>query len=239
MSQVSWKNGLKVLFLPSMRRIANGNSSEFGYYFIPMDIIKTIDQFDLQSELVALIIIGLAILLIVYVNRMRLLLRFREWRIQRCLNRIGAEQIRDFSCPDGLDGHYRIDRLALTRDAILVIAYKPYIGNIYCAERIAEWTQVIGQKSFKFENPMFELENQITALKLLIGAVPLRGYLMFDQSAEFPKGQLESILQPENIPAQLLRSNNQQIDPEKSAAWEQLKWQHANANGAGEIGVKT
>lgn len=204
-----------------------------------MDIKKTISQLDLQSELIALIIIGLAIVVILYLNRVRLQLQLREWRLQRCLNRIGAEQIRDFSCPDGLDGHYNIDRLALTCDAILVVAYKPYLGNIYCAERIAEWTQVIGQKSFKFANPMFELENQITALKLSIGKVPLKGYLMFSQSAEFPKGQPDSVLQPESIPPQLLRESNQQINPETKAAWEHLKWQHANAHGAGEIGVKT
>ena len=204
-----------------------------------MDIKKTMSQLDLQSELVAVVIIGLAILLILYINRARLQLRLREWRIQRCLNRIGAEQIRNFICPDGLDGHYCIDRLALTRDAILVIAYKPYLGNIYCAERIAEWTQVVGQKSFKFENPLFELENQITALKLSIGSVPLEGYLMFSQLVEFPKGHPDSVLQPDSVPVRFSIEQNQQINPDVAAAWEHLKWQHANASSAGEIGVKT
>ena len=124
-----------------------------------MDVNQIMNRLDLQSEIVAYAIILIAILLILYLNRKRLIVRFHEWRIQHCLNKIGTEQIRDLVCPDGLEGHYNIDRLALTRDAILVISYKPYIGNIYCAERISEWTQVIGQKSFKFENPLFELEN--------------------------------------------------------------------------------
>jgi hypothetical protein len=210
-----------------------------GISFAHMDIKKTMSQFDLHSEMVALLIIGLAILLILYINRARLQLRLREWRVQRCLNQIGTEQIRNFSCPDGLEGHYNIDRLALTRNAILLVAYKPYVGNIYCAEKIAEWTQVVEQKSFKFENPLFELENQITALRLAIGSVPLKPYLMFSQGAEFPKGHPDSVVQPDTIPAELLREHNQQVIPEVAEAWEQIKWQHANASNASEIGVKT
>jgi hypothetical protein len=46
-------------------------------------------------------------------------------------------------------------------------------------------------------------------------------------------------LQPETIPSLLLRENNQQINPETDAAWEHIKWQHANASDASRIGVKT
>jgi len=33
MSRVSSGYGVKVVFLPSLRRIANGNLGNFGYYF--------------------------------------------------------------------------------------------------------------------------------------------------------------------------------------------------------------
>ena len=204
-----------------------------------MDVNQTMNRLNLQSEFVALVIIAIAFLLILHLNRSRLQLRYREWRIQHCLNQIGTEQIRDLICPDGLEGHYIIDRLALTRDAILVIAYKPYVGNIYCAERIAEWTQVIGQKSFKFENPLFELENQITALTLAFGGTPLKGYLFFSHSAIFPKGHPESVLQPENIPPHFMRDHNQAVKEDVRAAWDLLKWQQANLKSSSEIRVKT
>ena len=134
-----------------------------------MDVRQSFDRLDFQSGMVALLIIAIALLLILHLNRAGLQLRFRDWRLQRSLNRIGSEQIRDLVCDDGLDGYYKIDRLALTSDSILLISYKPYVGKIYCAEHISEWTQVIGQKSFKFENPLFELENQLTALKTITG----------------------------------------------------------------------
>jgi hypothetical protein len=204
-----------------------------------MEVSESLPQLNLQSEMVAVAIVIVAAALILHLNRRKLQLRFREWRIQRRLNQIGVEQIRDLVCPDGLDGHYCIERLALTPDAILLITYKPYIGNIYCAERISEWTQVIGQKSFKFANPLFELENQITALTLTIGSVPLRGYLFFSHSAMFPKGHPESVLQPDTIPPQYLGDRDRPVKEEVRAAWEHLKWQQANGASPEELRVKT
>ena len=196
-------------------------------------------QLDLRSDIVALGIILLACAIILYVNRARIQLRFREWRIERSLNRIGIEQIRNFVCPDGLDGHYSFDRLALTPDAIVMVVYKPYVGNIYCAERISEWTQVIGQKSFKFENPLFELENQLTALALVVGKVPMQGYLMFSESAAFPKGQPASVIQSATVPASLQRDQSRAIKPDVQAAWRQLLELHANHRQERAEGLKT
>lgn len=78
----------------------------------PDEIIK---QLQLESDLVAIAIVGLAIVLVLLVNRKRLLARIREWRIQRSLKQIGGDQIRNLFCSDGLDGYFKLDRLALTR----------------------------------------------------------------------------------------------------------------------------
>jgi hypothetical protein len=194
-----------------------------------MEVKQTMNQLNLQSELVAVAIVIIALLIILHLNRRKFQLRFREWQIQRCLNQIGVEQIHDLVCPDGLDGYYNVERLALTPDAILLITYKPYVGNIYCAERIAEWTQVVGRKSFKFSNPLFELENQVTALTLAIGSVQLKGMLFFSHSAVFPKGHPDAVLQPETIPQEYLRDQSKPIKEEVQAAWEHLKWQRSNS----------
>lgn len=206
---------------------------------LTMEIDSLLRQINLESEVAAIAIVALAVALILLINRDRIKLRFREWRIQRCLNRIGSAQIRDLVCADGLDGYYRIDRLALAQDAVLLISYKPYGGNIYCAERISEWTQVIGQKSFKFANPLFELENQLTALRLLIGNVPLRGYLFFGSDALFPKGHPESVLNPETIPVEYLARNCKAPKPEIQAAWDLLQAHQQGVPNASQVSVKT
>lgn len=201
-----------------------------------MEVSAAMQRINLQSELIAVAIVVVALLLILHLNRHKLQVRFREWRTRRCLNRIGIEQIHDFVCPDGLDGHYNIERLALTPNAILLINYKPFVGNIYCAERISEWTQVVGQKSFKFANPLFELENQMTALKLAVGGVPLTGYLLFSHSAVFPKGHPAAVLQPHSVPEQLIHHHGQPVKDDVQAAWDHLKW--AQANGIEHTGMR-
>lgn len=204
-----------------------------------MNSSEIINPNTLQSDSVAYAIVALAVLLILFINRRQLSVRFREWNLQRCLNRIGREQIRDLVCPDGLDGHYTIDRLALTRDAILLISYKPYVGNIYCAERISEWTQVIEQKSFKFENPLFEMENQLTALKLVAGSVRLQGFLFFNHSAFFPKGHPDSVLQPDTVPEGFLGNPGATVNADVRQAWERLKMLRAEIPAGNRVGVKT
>ena len=204
-----------------------------------MNLEQLPGRLNLESGVIVIIILLMAITLILYINRKQLKLRLREWRVQRCLNEIGHEQIRRLSCPDGLDGDFEIDRLALTRDSIILINYKRYAGRIYCAERIAEWTQVVGQKSFKFENPLFELENQMTSLRLLCGNVPITGFLFFNHSATFPKGHPHTILHPDNIPESLLSINCSPVKPDILAAWEKLKALNNERSANNRISVKT
>ena len=197
------------------------------------------DRLDLQSSAVAIAIIVVALALILFLNRRALSLRWREWRNQRSLDRIGSEQLRNLVCPDGLDGYFVIDRIALLQDAIVVIAYRPYGGHIFCAERISEWTQVLGQKSFKFENPLFDLANQLASLRLQIGNLPIFAYLFFDSSAEFPKGRPENVLRAGEIPAAMLGDNLATASPDIQAAWEQLKRLHQENSHERSIGLKT
>ena len=196
--------------------------------------------FNFESGFVAIAITVLALALIAWINRRPLAVWVRDWRIQRYLNSIGSEQIRNLICPDGLDGHYVIDRLALTDDAVVLIIYKAFGGNIFCAEKISEWTQVVGQKSFKFNNPLFELENQLTALRLLMGNIPIGGYLIFNRDAQFPKGRPDCVLLLDRIPEHLLSTNCGQPGPDVLAVWDRLKTlQHEATDDDDGIRVKT
>ncbi len=162
------------------------------------------------------------IIYLVFVNSNKIRNNWLQWRTGRCLDSIGIRQIRNLSCPDGLDGEFKLDRLILLPKAILLITCKRYSGNIYCAERISEWTQVVAQKSYKFENPLFDLENQLTALRNQISGTLIRGQLFFDHSALFPKGHPDSVLHPGNIPAEYLRENCSQPDQATLEAWQLL-----------------
>ena len=110
----------------------------------------------------------------------------------------------------------------MLHDSILLLAFKPYSGNIYCADSIPEWTQLIGQKSYKFTNPLFELENQVAAIQSLMPDVPIRGALFFDHSAKFPKGHPDKVLNPDNVPEYMMRLRCPEPASKILESWESL-----------------
>ena len=173
-----------------------------------------------QNVIMFLILFGIVFIVLLNWNKTRRSLL--EWRTRRCLDGIGIKQQRNVVCADGLGGEYVLDRLVMLPKAILLITFKPYSGNIYCSERISDWTQVIAQKSYKFENPLFELENQLTALRSQMPKTLFRGLLFFDHNAHFPKGYPDSILQPGRIPEEYLRENCAEPDQVIVDVWERL-----------------
>jgi hypothetical protein len=158
----------------------------------------------LYSGLLPLVIILLAITIIALINVKKLRLIIMSWRKRQLLNAIGIKQQHNLSYCDGLDGSFKVDRLILLKDSILLMSLKQYGGNIYCAEKIAEWTQVVDNKSYQFHNPLFELKNQINALQTVVPGITIKGALFFDHTAVFPKGHPSSVLHRGNIPAYFL-----------------------------------
>ncbi|MCP4187769.1 MAG: NERD domain-containing protein [Gammaproteobacteria bacterium] len=162
-----------------------------------------------------------------------------QWGTRRCLNQIGIKQRRNVICADGLDGEFILDRLVMLPNAILLINFKRYPGNIYCADRISEWTQVVEQKSFKFANPLFDLENHLTAIRHQIPNIPIYGYLFFDHTAQFPKGHPEAVLRPDNIPSEFLSMNCSEPDQAILSAWEFLSELPINNGSSRQQRLKT
>ena len=169
---------------------------------------------------IAITLVALAIILII--NWRKLRYQWLEWSTRRSLNQIGIKQMKNVVCSDGIDGSFKIDRMVMLHNSILLLAFKPYSGNIYCADSIPEWTQVVGRKSYKFNNPLFELENQITAIQDIMPDVPIRGVLFFDHSAKFPKGHPDKVLNPVNIPEYMQRSKCPEPSSEILRSWQTL-----------------
>lgn len=187
-----------------------------------MNIEQYLEQLEASKIALPIAITLLAIIIILLINWRKLRHHFHEWKTRRSLDAIGIKQMKNVVCSDGLDGNFKIDRLVLLHDSLLLIAFKPYAGNIYCAESIPEWTQVVGQKSYKFSNPLFELENQVTAIQSILPNVAIRSVLFFDHSAKFPKGHPDKVLNPDNIPEFMLRLKCPEPSVEILDSWESL-----------------
>lgn len=193
----------------------------------------------MQNEQIVMFSVLFLIALLALLNWRNLRRSWMEWRTRRCLNKIGIKQRRNIVCPDGLEGEFILDRLVMLPNALLLIGFKRFPGNIYCAERISEWTQVVEQKSYKFENPLFDLEHQLNTLRQLAPDVTIKGYLFFDHSAQFPKGHPDSVLHPKNIPEEFLRKNCAEAEPAILKSWEILSELPVDNGGRGSVGIKT
>jgi hypothetical protein len=176
-----------------------------------------------DNLIVPVVLTVIAVTTVLGINWRKIRIRWLEWRTAHGLDLLGIKQIKNAVCADGLDGEFEIDRLVLLHDSILLIAFRPYVGNIYCAEGIPEWTQVLDQKSYKFKNPLFELENQLTAIRNYHPGINIHGLLIFDHNARFPKGRPQRVILADGIPETYLRANCPEPKPEVLRFWDALQ----------------
>ena len=176
---------------------------------------------DLYAPLAAALMLLLAILLFLARNRIRL--AWLNLKTRKRLNQLGIEVLSDFNFPDGLGSYYTIDRLVLRQDGISLLVFKQYPGSIFCAEDIDEWTQLLAGKSYRFKNPLIELDYLVKAVSSAIPGVPVDGYIVFDHQARFPKGHPERVIDLENIPQSLERVKQDSAKAPVKAAWAKLE----------------
>jgi len=138
------------------------------------------------------------------------------------LKSLGLKQISNFQCPDGLGNYFTIDRLVMRHDGISLLLFKQYPGVIYCADDIDEWTQMLAGKSYRFKNPLVDLDYQVKAVSACMPDVAVNGYLLFDHRAEFPKGHPDRVIHFDQIPEALKRNKQHKVQASVESAWEKL-----------------
>lgn len=186
------------------------------------DISQVITQI-IDTTFIPAVIIALAVLIIGYLNRYKIHLGWLNIKTRFCLGNLGQEQLSGILCPDGMDSEFTIDRLLLRHDGITLLITKQYPGRIFCADHIDDWTQMLAGKSYRFQNPLFELDYQVKSVADCIPGVAVDGFLFFDYQSEFPKGHPQRVIHPGHIPESLVKNNQLQVEAPVIQAWEKLK----------------
>lgn len=185
------------------------------------DIFQTDNS--INGQYAFLIVLALIILVTtVLLNRRKIKHTWLNFKTRHCLGRLGFKQLTNFRLPDGLGHQFNIDRLILRHDGITLLVYKRYPGRIFCADNIDNWTQMLGQKSYRFKNPLDDLDCQIKAISAKVPNVPINGFLFFDHQAEFPKGHPERVINLKSIPGELKPSKELDVEASVMSAWEKL-----------------
>lgn len=91
--------------------------------------------------------------------------------------------------PDGLGGLIEIEQMFLVRQGLVVLQSYPISGQLFGAENIEQWTQLVGGRSYKFSNPLNHLRNIQQSLKLIAPKLPVFTYAIFTADSHFPKGK--------------------------------------------------
>jgi hypothetical protein len=92
------------------------------------------------------------------------------------------------------DEFHHIDYLMVMDSRIILVKYYNYIGNIYGAENISEWTQTIGHSGFKFNNPLRELRELVNQIKESISDYDITVYVTFSDKSNFPKQMPDNVI---------------------------------------------
>lgn len=148
------------------------------------------------------------------------------WRhryLHRLIGRLGSESLRHISVMDGADVPLYIEHLILRPDGLLLLIIKPFRGNIFAAEKIENWTQVVRHHSFKFANPLHELETTLQALRAMLPKINVRGLVIFTQGACFPKGKPQAVCDFEELKALAAHQVQHEVSESLRQAWVELE----------------
>ena len=193
-----------------------------GFFMNISDLYQTIIQ-QINDNALSIALSLVALVIFFYLSRKKIHRGWLSFKNRYRLNHLGVKHISNVQWPDGLGYHFTIDRLILRPDGITLLMYKQYPGKIYCADNIDDWTQMIGQKSYTFKNPFYDLDCQVNAIQKYLPDVPVDGVLFFDYTAEFPKGHPDRVIHHKSIPENLKRNGKRKVGESVLAAWKKLK----------------
>jgi len=86
------------------------------------------------------------------------------------------------------DGTTQVDHILVSRFGVFVIETKDYKGWIFANEMQANWTQVLFNFKFKFQNPIFQNIRHVRAVQDLLDFLPpgaIKSVVVFTGEAEF------------------------------------------------------
>jgi hypothetical protein len=133
------------------------------------------------------------------------------------------DEIKDVIVPDGIGGLLEIEHLILMEQGLLLIETYPMSGNMFGAETIDQWTQIINGRSYKFANPLRHIRTSRQALMILAPNIPIFCRVVFNADSIFPKGKPNEVSVLSSLPDDLLNIQSSTVKMgESSKVWQRI-----------------
>jgi len=144
-----------------------------------------------STETLAVIVILLLVFIItkLFIKRKRSV----SYQMASILKPYARDEIKEFIIPDGVGGLLEVEHLVLMDQGLLLIKTYPYSGNLFGAENIEQWTQIIDGRSFKFINPLYHIHSSRLALTAVAPKVPVYCRIVYTGNSVFPKGKPDEV----------------------------------------------
>ncbi len=136
--------------------------------------------------------------------------------------RIARDSLHDVIVPDGVGGNVYIAHLLLLPDRIAIFNEKPFAGKIFGDANVDQWTQTVRHGSYRFSNPLVELQYQIMAINNLTGQHCTNGYLVFSDDSEFPWGKPDNVYVRQEL-GEVFASETGPVQDSIQQAWSRLQ----------------
>ena len=132
--------------------------------------------------------IGGALVFFLFITWVALRLRARG-SIDRKLRKAANGILINFLVPDGIGGEIHVQYALLTSRGVIIMDIRDVRGHVFGSDAMEEWTVLADRRRFTFSNPQHALFDRMAAVKRLLPDVPVEGFVVFTNRAEFSKGQ--------------------------------------------------
>jgi len=131
---------------------------------------------------------------------------FRRWKsggemrnVEQAIKSKSVAYMKDIVIPDGVYGYHFIDYLVVMPDCILIIGVQHNQGYIFGGSQIEQWTHVVNNRSYHFDNPLMKLNQYRQSLESLLPGANLAYKVVFLSDSSFPKGKPEDVVELDEL----------------------------------------
>jgi len=169
---------------------------------------------------IVVVLLVLVLLPLLFTKPLRNL--YDRYQVGRAIKRLGTDSMSNVVLSDGIDGHVFVEHLVLTPSKVLVVTVRRYPGAIFAAKNMDMWAQVTDGGSYKFPNPLHEIETATAAVKSHVPGAVVNGIILFGRDSTFPKGKPDGVMHISEITKLPAPDRDSAIAEPVRKAWQHL-----------------
>ena len=144
-------------------------------------------------------------------------------RVAKIVKNLNITSVKNVALPDGMEGYVFVDYLLLTSIGIVVLDVQDYNGFIFGGPNIDQWTQMVRQRGYKFDNPLHQNAWRMQIIRSFVKDAPLIGKVVFSSVSQFPKGIPEGVSHVSTLNEELAELvENKDVPEMVRKVWDEL-----------------